>query len=117
MKNTEKMTNAKALQFILDNVDGLPVDVTEKLEKMLEQTIKKSASRKPTAAQEETMKGVEFVPTVMKPNTLYRCKDIVKLADLSSTQRATTIMTRLVEMNIVEKITDKGVNYYKLIED
>ena len=117
MKNTEKITNAKALHFILDNVDGLPNDVIEKLEKMLEQAEKKSANRKLTAAQEETLKGVEFVPSVMKPNTLYRCKDIVKLADLSSTQRATIIMTRLVEMGIVEKITDKGANYYKLIED
>lgn len=117
MKNTEKMTNAKALSFVLDNVDGLPNDVTEKLKKMLRQTEKRSVKRKPTAAQEETLKGVEFVPTVMKPNTLYRCKDIVKLADLSSTQRATIIMTRLVEMGIVEKITDKGANYYKLIED
>ena len=52
MKNSDKMTNAKALQFVLTNVEGLPSDVMEKLEKMLEQVEKKSTNRKPTAAQE-----------------------------------------------------------------
>ena len=44
MKNTEKMTNAKALQFVLDNVDGLPSDVREKIENIHASYMKKSTS-------------------------------------------------------------------------
>ena len=116
MKNTEKMTNVKALQFVLDNVDGLPSDVREKIENIHASYMKKSASTKPTKAQLETQKNMEMVLDLMEPNKLYQCKDIVKLTDLSSTQRVSPIMNKLVEQGAVKKLTEKGVSYFQLVE-
>lgn len=118
MKNTEKMTNAKALKFVLDNVDGLPSDVREKIENIHASYMKKStsASSKPTKAQLEMQENMEMVLDLMELNKLYQCKDIVKLADLSSTQRASSIMNKLVEQGAVKKLTEKGVSYFQLVE-
>ena len=118
MKNTEKMTNAKALQFVLDNVDGLPIDVREKIENIHASYMKKSSgvSAKPTKAQLEMQKNMEMVLDLMEPNKLYQCKDIVKLTDLSSTQRVSPIMNKLVEQGAVKKLTEKGVSYFQLVE-
>jgi len=50
---TDKMTNRKALAYVLENCD-LPTEVAEKVEKMVAQLDKKSsAERKPTARQAE----------------------------------------------------------------
>lgn len=118
MKNTEKMTNAKALRFVLDNVDGLPSDVREKIENIHASYMKKSSgiSAKPTKAQLEMQKNMEMVLDLMEPNKLYQCKDIVKLTDLSSTQRVSPIMNKLVEQGAVKKLTEKGVSYFQLVE-
>lgn len=118
MKNTEKMTNAKALAFILDNVDGLPTDVREKIENIHATYVKKSASisSKPTKAQLEMLENMEKVLDLMEVNKLYQCKDIVKLADLSSTQRASAIMNKLVAQGAVKKLTEKGNSYFQLVE-
>lgn len=118
MKNSEKMTNAKALQFVLDNVDELPSDVREKIENIHASYMKKSSSvsAKPTKAQLEMFENMEKVLDLMEPNKLYQCKDIVKLADLSSTQRASSVMNKLVEQGAVKKLTEKGVSYFQLVE-
>ena len=116
MKNTEKMTNAKALQFVLDNMDGLPSDVREKIENIHASYMKKSSSAKPTKAQLEMQENMEMVLDLMELNKLYQCKDIVKLADLSSTQRASAIMNKLVAQGVVKKLTEKGNSYFQLVE-
>ena len=116
MKNTEKMTNAKALKFVLDNVDGLPSDVREKIENIHASYMKKSSSAKPTKAQLEMQENMEMVLDLMELNKLYQCKDIVKLADLSSTQRASAIMNKLVAQGVVKKLTEKGNSYFQLVE-
>lgn len=118
MKNTEKMTNAKALQFILDNVNELPSDVREKIENIHASYVKKSSSvsAKPTKAQLEMVENMEKILDLMELNKLYLCKDIVKLADLSSTQRASAIMNKLVAQGAVKKLTEKGNSYFQLVE-
>ena len=98
MKNSDKMTNAKALQFVLTNVEGLPSDVTEKLEKMLEQVEKKSTNRKPTAAQ-EARAGllIEVANFMTAQGTPVQAKDVVKPLDLSSSQLAASLLNELVK--------------------
>ena len=50
---TDKMTNRKALTYVLESYD-LPTEVAEKIKKMITQLDKKSgAERKPTARQTE----------------------------------------------------------------
>ena len=48
----EKMTNIKALAYILENID-LPTEVAEKVAKIKDTYEKKSGTRKPTKRQEE----------------------------------------------------------------
>lgn len=117
MKNTDKMTNAKALAFILENVEGLPSEITEKLEAMKASIEKKSANRKPTAVQVANIGLMEAIYEAMKPNTLYQCKDITKLCDISSTQRTSALMRKMVDDGKVEKIVDKSTTYFQKVTD
>lgn len=114
MKNTDKMTNVKALTFILDNVDGLPDDVTEKLIKMRESYEKKSATRKLTAAQmanaELSERVLEFLATVEN----VQAKDLVKPLDLSSSQKASALLNGLVKDGKAFKATVKGNTLFSL---
>ena len=48
----EKMTNVKALAYVLENTD-LPTEVAEKVAKIKDAYEKKSGNRKPTKRQEE----------------------------------------------------------------
>lgn len=116
MKNTDKMTNAKALAFVLENVEGLPSDVCEKLEAMKASIEKKSANRKPTAVQIANVELMETILNTMKLNTVYQCKDITKLCDISSTQRTSALMRKLVEDGKVTKFSEKGVTYFQRVE-
>lgn len=119
MKKNDKMTNAKALAFILENVEGLPSEVREKIENIHATYVKKSASvsAKPTKAQVAMLEIMEQVLDLMEANKLYQCKDIVKLADLSSTQRASAIMNKLAAQGSVQKLTEKGNSYFQLVTD
>lgn len=109
MKNTEKMTNAKALHFVLTNVEGLPSDVAEKLEKMLEQVEKKSINRKPTAAQ-EARAGllVEVANFMTAQEAPVQAKDVVKPLDLSSSQLAASLLNELVKNGSLYKGKKNG---------
>lgn len=104
MKNTDKMTNAKALRFVLTNVEGLPTDITEKLEKMLEQVEKKSANRKPTAAQ-EARAGllIEVANFMTAQEAPMQAKDVAKALDLSSSQLAASLLNELVKNGSLNK--------------
>jgi len=112
MKNSEKMTNVKALAFVLENVDGLPADVTEKLEKMQASLEKKSANRKPTAVQIANVGIMEAILEAMEIGKCYQCKDITKLCDISSTQRTSALMRKLKEDGKVDTKSEKGVTYF-----
>lgn len=117
MKNTDKMTNAKALIFVLENVEGLPSEVYEKLEAMRVSLEKKSASRKPTAVQIANVELMEAILNAMKLNTVYQCKDIAKLCDIESTQKVSALMRKLVDDGKVTKCSEKGVTYFQRVAD
>lgn len=114
MKNTDKMTNIKALTFILDNVDGLPDEVTEKLIKMRESYEKKSTSRKPTAAQVANVELSERVLDFLTTMESVQAKDLVKPLDLSSSQKASSLLNTLVKEGKVFKATVKGNTLFSL---
>ena len=109
MKNSDKMTNAKALQFVLTNVEGLPSDVAEKLAKMLEQVEKKSINRKPTAAQ-EARAGllIEVANFMTAQEAPVQAKDVVKPLDLSSSQLAASLLNELVKNGSLYKGKKNG---------
>lgn len=118
---TNKMTNRKALAFVLENVTDLPADVREKLENMAASLDNKAASttRKPTAKQTE---NVGFRKNIMDflrgcPNRLLTCTEIGKeVAELDgmNNQRISALMRALVDSGEVVKITEKGKSLFQL---
>ena len=109
MKNSEKMTNAKALSFVIENVEGLPSDITEKLVKMLRQVEKKSATRKPTAAQQARGGLLEDVAAFMaEQEAPMQAKDVAKSLDLSSSQLAASLLNELVGNGALHKGKKSG---------
>lgn len=112
----EKMTNVKALAYVLANAE-LPTEVAEKLQTMKAQFEKKSsAERKPTENQKANagFKGVilEYLAKVGKPVTI---SDIQKgcLPDLSG-QRVSAIVTQLKNEGSVVRTEEKRKAYFSL---
>ena len=118
MMNNTKMTNTKALEMAIKALSENESmnEVVEKLEKMLETTKKKSATRKPTAtqAENEVLKKaiVNYLNTTGKRMTVSEMmKEIPELADLSN-QRVTSLVTALYskdnpENRVIERAMDK----------
>lgn len=118
MMNNTKMTNTKALEMAIKALSENESmnEVVEKLEKMLETTKKKSATRKPTAtqAENEVLKKaiVGYLDTTGKRMTVSEMmKEIPELADLSN-QRVTSLVTVLYskdnpENRVIERTMDK----------
>lgn len=118
---TNKMTNKKALEFVLENMPEMPADVREKLENMIASLEKKSstADRKPTAKQVENAglreNILEFMRT--KPNQLFTCTEIgksVSALDGMNNQRVSALMRALVDSGDVTKTTVKGKSVFQV---
>lgn len=84
MKNSEKMTNRKALDYVLENCD-LPSDVSEKLSAMLVALDKKSGgTRKPTANQIANEEMKTKIWDSMESGVRYQVKEPAKLVGMES---------------------------------
>ena len=128
MMNNTKMTNTKALEMAIKALSENESmnEVVEKLEKMLETTKKKSATRKPTATQrenEDLKKAiVSYLDTTGKRMTVSEMmKEIPELADLSN-QRVTSLVTALYskdnpENRVIERAMDKRKAVFFIPED
>ena len=116
----EKMTNAKALNYVIANCE-IPTDVKEKLEKMLEQVQKKSsADRKPTATQKENVDFKNAILGGMVPGTKYTISDLMKavpeIAELSN-QRVSAIVRQLKDDGLVIRTEEKRKAYFHLADE
>lgn len=128
MMNNTKMTNTKALEMAIKALSENESmnEVVEKLEKMLETTKKKSATRKPTATQAENevlKKAIaSYLDTTGKRMTVSEMmKEIPELADLSN-QRVTSLVTALYskdhpENRVIEREMDKRKAVFFIPED
>lgn len=127
MMNNTKMTNTKALEMAIKALseNESMKEVVEKLEKMLETTKKKSATRKPTATQAENevlKKAIaSYLDTTGKRMTVSEMmKEIPELADLSN-QRVTSLVTALYskdhpENRVIEREMDKRKAVFFILE-
>ena len=114
----EKMTNLKAVAYVLENCT-LPADVAEKMEKIKASFEKKSATgeRKPTATQvaNEGLKMVILSYMEEQPNRLFTVTELIKevpeLAELSN-QKVSALMTQLKDTGVVTKIVEKRKSYF-----
>ena len=111
----EKMTNSKALAFVLANCE-IPADVKEKLENIKASIDKKnSAERKPTATQTENV-GFKSAIVDYKAQTI---GDIMKgCAEVSelTNQRVSAIVRQLKDDGIVVREEIKRKAYFSLAE-
>lgn len=116
----EKMTNVKAIDFVLGNCE-IPTDVKEKLEKMKVQFVKKNgAERKPTASQKENATLKVAILNGMESGKAYTITDLMKsieeLADLSN-QRVSAIVRQLKDEGSVVRTEEKRKAYFTKVED
>ena len=114
----EKMTNVKALAYVLENCE-LTAEVAEKIGKIKASYEKKSATtgeRKPTATQvaNEAIKTALY--DAMETGTAYRVGDMVKefahIDGLTSSSKVTAMMTQMVADGRVVRSEVKGKAYY-----
>ena len=113
----EKMTNVKAINYVLGNCE-VPADVKEKLEKMREQFIKKnSAERKPTANQVENQGYkadiLAYLGTVENATITDLMKAVPSLAELSN-QRVSAIVRQLKDSGEVVREEIKRKAYFSI---
>ena len=116
----EKMTNVKALEYVLTNCADLPEDVKAKVETMKASFEKKaSTDRKPTPIQQENMGYKQEILNLLADGNQYTITDIMKgipaLSDLSN-QRVSAIVRQMTLSGEVVRVEDKRKAYFKLAE-
>lgn len=116
MKNIDKMTNRKALTYVMENFT-LPTDVEEKLAAMLTALDKKSSgTRKPTANQIANEGLKEAILNAMEPNHLYQVKELAKLVSIESFQKCSALVKQLKDSGAIVRTEDKGTAYFSLAD-
>ena len=116
---TEKMTNSKALAFVL-GMEGIPSDVREKLVNIKASIDKKnSAERKPTATQTENVGLKVAILEGMESGKAYTIGDLMKeipaLADLTN-QRVSALVRQLKDEGLVTREEIKRKAYFTKVE-
>lgn len=116
---TEKMTNSKALAFVL-GMEGIPSDVREKLVNIKASIDKKnSAERKPTATQTENVGLKSAILVGMESGKAYTIGDLMKeipeLADLTN-QRVSALVRQLKDDGLVTREEIKRKAYFTKVE-
>lgn len=116
----EKMTNVKALSYILTNCADLPEEVKAKVEAMKSSYEKKaSAERKPTPTQLENEGHKSAILALLADGQKYTVSDLMKnipaLGELSN-QRVSAIVRQLTLSGEVVRVEDKRKAYFQLAE-
>lgn len=116
---TDKMTNSKALAFVL-GMEGIPSDVREKLVNIKASIDKKnSAERKPTATQTENVGLKSAILGGMESGKAYTIGDLMKaipeLADLTN-QRVSALVRQLKDDGLVVREEIKRKAYFTKVE-
>lgn len=122
----DKMTNVKALSYVLDTFgEELPADVKAKIEAIKAQTAKKNASASKAdeaRAKAKLAKGEEILAE-MRTDKSYRVKDMIAELPCLAVDRTvwnssmvTSVLRNLVESGKLVNEKIKGDSYYKLAE-
>ena len=123
MATTNKMTNRKALTWVMENCSNIPDDVMAKLESMAASLDKKVAtgSRKPSPKQiaNAVMKDkiVEFMAE--NPNRMFTCAELMKMARVlaetedMSNQKVSALVNALAREGRLTKTVEKNKSYFQ----
>ena len=117
MANTNKVTIASTLRFVIDNcTDKLSAEMLDKLNSMLAQTEKKSANRKSKATSDEDKALMEVIKSCLsaegKSVTDIRNShgDLMPL----STPKLTSLLGKLIVNGEAERFSDKRKTLFRL---
>ena len=110
----EKMTNVKALNYVIANVE-LPEEVMEKVVAMRDGYVKKAENKKPTKAQAEN-EGIKVAIVEALAETEGMTATAVGNAVGVTVQRATALLKQLVTEGKVERVADKKTITFKAVE-
>lgn len=117
MTNTNKMTNTKALAYVLENC-AIPDDVMTKLISMKSQLDKKSsAERKPTATQIAN-EGIKADILAALSDTGITVTELQKSSDALaeySNQRLSALLRQMVEAGKAVRCEIKGKAYFSKV--
>ena len=115
-----KLTNVKAIEFVIANCTELPTEVVEKLEKMKASFEKKaSGERKPTATQKANEDLKDAILKYMEPNVLYSvgqlAKDVPELVKIgASGQKVSALIKQLKDAGQIKRVEEKRKAFFQL---
>jgi len=115
-----KLTNVKAIEFVIANCTDLPTEVVEKLEKMKASFEKKaSGERKPTATQKANEGLKTAILNHMEPNVLYSigqlAKEVPELVEIGATgQKVSALVKQLKDAGLVKRVEEKRKAFFQL---
>ena len=108
----KKMTNAVALNYVLENCE-LPTEVREKIQNIYNSTTKKSASKKPSKTAEQNKALGEIVKEVLgksaEPMTvtdIQNAEPRLSTANEISNQKVTAVIRMLIAEKEVIKVVE-----------
>ena len=112
MANVDKMTNVKALAFVLENT-VLPEDVAEKISAIKASYEKKSSNKKPTSNQvENEALKVAIVEALAEAGVPMTATEVMNAVGLKSCAKATALLTALAkEQKIVRELDKKTAKF------
>lgn len=125
----EKMTNKKALNYVLENCD-LPKEIVEKIKKIIAQLDKKSSGTGKSAEKVELdeklktlavnwfktpMLSAKFADGITVTELQNEVEGLSLLQGISSS-KVTYILGLLCEEKVIERKTVKGRSRYRLVE-
>ena len=119
MSNKEKMTNKKALQFAIQAIGDTNPEVSEKLQKMIDQLDKKNAApRKKTAQQIKNEEIKVEIANFLAENegTGFTVSDMLKeipALEGDSNQHASALVRQLVLDKTIERYSEKRRTYFR----
>lgn len=112
-----KMTNAKALSYIMENCD-LPQEISEKVENMIASLNRKSAKKLLANDNEHAL--FSEVLDILKAHDKMTVSEIFRAMHneaVESTQKVTGLLGKLAEMGCVARVEEKSRPFYKFVND
>ena len=112
----EKMTNVKALNYVLANCE-IPTDVREKLERMVETNSRKNntSGRKATKTQIENEALITEVLAMMETGKAYTITELVKAfasEKVQTSQKMQALVKKMIADGKATRSEEKGKAYF-----
>lgn len=118
MAETNKMTQAKAIDFVLDTYgEALPADVKGKIEEIGKALVKKAnAPRAQSAEVKENAKLRQAILDTMEEGKRYRISDLIAKVpglETASTHKVSALLTPLKNNGLVIREEEKRIAYFR----